>query len=136
MQIVIAGDGKPYMQKKKRRRRRYKLSAKRRAQLRTAARRVKVPVLTGAAVGIPVIDALNYSKGRRGMARLNYFLARLFESFTGVYIDPRGTGATFRYQGAARGLVPLVVVTVLKRFRLFSGLNRILSRYRLPVTMG
>lgn len=127
--------GKTYLQKRRRTKKRYKLSKKTRDKISRNARKLKIPILTSAALALPTMDAWqdaanNAPKTIQG--RVSKFSRRLVANFTGFYLDDLGK-AHWNWRHAAKGLLPLAAVMGAKRFGIFKSANKALASAKLPV---
>ena len=130
-----ASDGTILLEKKKQRRRRFKTSAKTRARIRTAARKFKLPVLTGAAVALPVIDAIQSAKGLPdATSKLRQFSKSIVRSYTGLDFTP--DGVKFDFGAALRGWGPLIGIGILKKTPFLRGVQRMVAKLGFPVSFS
>lgn len=131
--VVVGGDGKTYLTGKGRRR--YKQSAATRKKRAAALRRFKIPVLSTAAVGIPLFTALGRAGSLNSVAGWANFGREYLSYYTGVYIA-EGGGATFSFSRLATGAVPLLAVVIARRFGIFKGVNQQLGRMKIPLRLS
>lgn len=138
MRIFSGPDGKMYQQEKKRSRRSYKTPAKIRKKMAAAARRAKFPLLTMAAVGLPVFYSVGQAGGfnqlfsrRGGFNFLRYMLA----SYTGVMIYDGGT-ARFEPQRMLFGLVPAAAVFGINKTGILKPVNQKLAKMKIPLRIS
>ena len=130
---LVEVGGKVYRTNKGRRR--YKTSAATRKKRAAALRRFKIPVLTTAAVGIPLFTALGRAGNIGSVSGLKTFGREYLSYYTGVYIN-EGGGATFSFSRLATGVVPLVAVVIARRFGIFKGVNQQLGRMKIPLRLS
>lgn len=131
---VIERAGKAYVTTKGRRK--FKTPSKTRRRIAAGLRRLKFPVLTGVAVGLPLFMASDAAGGFTqvfsarggklfGNAILGYYTG--FSPLSSVKFDIRRM---------AVGLLPLVGLVMIKRFGVFRGINQNLSRMRIPLRLS
>ena len=127
-----------YIQKQKKRKRTYKMPKAQRQKIAAAARRFKFPILTGAAVGLPIIISVDKAGGmsnlftRSGMFK---FSREMLASYTGVFIEGGG-GVAFVPHLMLRGLVPIAIVAAVNRLGLLKTANQKLAKTRLPLRLS
>ncbi len=134
---VVAVGAKTFLQKKTRRRRRFKLPAKTRQKMAASARRIKIPILTLVAVGIPIITAAGGAGGltnalssQKGFIK---FGSQLLMKFTGI--NPQQPQTGFQFKQFMQGGGPLIALAILRRSGVFKGVNQQLGRARLPLRL-
>jgi len=144
MKIIPSGysvknvDGKTYLQKRRRSRKRYKLSKKTRDKISRNARKFKLPILTGAALALPAMDAWNDAANnapKTVQGRVSKFSRRLIANYTGFYLDDLGR-VSFNWRHAAKGLLPLAAVMGAKKIGIFKGANKALGSAKIPVRLS
>lgn len=119
----------------KTRRRRFKLPAKTRRKIAANARKMKIPVLTLAALSPSIFGVTDAFRGRSFQDGMNLAGRRLLQNFAGVSVANDGT-AKFTPATAMKGLLPLGILTFVKRFGVFKGANQALAKSRLPVRLS
>jgi len=144
MKIIPSGytvrdvGGKTFLQKKRRSRKRYKLSKKTRDKISRNARKFKLPILTGAALALPAMDAWNDAANnapKTVQGRVSKFSRRIVANYTGIYLDDTGK-VNFNWRHAAKGLLPLAAVMGAKRLGIFKGANKALASAKIPVRLS
>lgn len=113
-------------------RRRYKMSAKARRAMAAARKRFYVPILTSAAVGVPVWFAWQNAKSYSGSEKLAEFGGSLLAYYTGFY--PK-TG-DWKFKRLQYGLIPLGILVAVKKIGLFKGVNQVLARAKVPLRLS
>ena len=121
MRIVTGDDGKSYMTPKTRGRKRYKTPVAVRKKMAAAARRVKIPALTLAALGVGTIPALKIGfegdwDGAGNMILRNY---------TGLSGD-----GSFEFGRMKKGLLPLGMVFLINKTGILTPVNKKLASIR------
>jgi len=141
MQIVPSGysvkevGGKTFLQKKRRSRKRYKLSKKHRQAIARSAKKMKIPILGVAAVGMPVLSAVKDAQKYTKMSdKVDSFGRSLLASFTGVSIWG-DRSVHFQPSLALRGLVPLGIYAGLSKFGILKMGNKVLAKTKLPIRL-
>lgn len=133
------------VQKKKVSRRRFKLPAKTRARMRTAARRIKIPVLSVGANIVPVVQGADWFMNiaiKPGIAPRSKALTgfnAIMSPYTGVQMFPTGvTGIGVRLAPAelAKGLLPNAIVWGIRKLGIFKSTNARLSKMRIPISLS
>ena len=126
--IVMGADGKTYLTGKSRRR--YKTPAAVRKKIAAGARRFKVPVLTTAAVAAGTWEPIkNLVQGNAQEAgRI------LLRNYTGVDIQDGSASFNFRYM--LNGLVPILVVGLVRRTGVFKKVNTTLAKSKIPLRLS
>ena len=121
MKIFNGSDGKSYMQEKTRSRKKYKTPAKVRRKMAAAARRVKVPVLTLAALGVGTVPAfqMGFAGNWAGAGDL------ILRNYTGFSVD-----GSFQFGRMASGLLPLGMVFLINRTGILKPVNQKLAKIR------
>ena len=141
MSIVPSGyavreaGGKTFLQKRRRSRKRYKLSKKHRQAIARSAKKMKIPILGIAAVGMPALSAFKDTQKYTKMSdKLDAFGRSLLASFTGVSIWG-DRSVHFQPSLALRGLVPLGIYAGLSKFGILKMGNKVLAKTKLPIRL-
>ena len=130
---IVERGGKAYVTT--RGHRKYKTPAKVRGRIAAGLRRFKAPLLTIAAIGIPIGTAMtaagsfNAIFSRGGFIRFGDSLMRSYTGFSPVK-------SNFDIRRLGTGLAPLVVLMAVKRFGVFRGVNNQLARMRIPIRLS
>lgn len=121
MKIITGPDGRSYQTPKTRSRKKFKTPAKVRAKMASAARRIKVPVLTLSALGVGTIPAfqLGFSGNWAGAGDL------ILRNYTGFSVD-----GSFRFGRMASGLLPLGMVFLINKTGILKPVNKKLASIR------
>lgn len=114
-----------------------KMPKEQRDRIRAAARKMKVPLLTAAAIGVPVFSAMKFAKEQGGDFQRKAFMfsREILSSYTGIQVSSDGT-TTFKLERMQKGLLPLAILTGVKRLGIFRGANTGLTKARLPFLLG
>lgn len=136
---VLSKKGNKLTLMRKVRHRVHKLSKKVRDAMSAARRRFKIPLLSGAAVAIPGLQAIESANKYGGISNINGLkvgLANLLASYTGFYFDPLGgSKPTWSLWNLMRGAGTLLAVKLTKRFGIFKGVNSMLTQNKIPVAL-
>ena len=119
---------------KKTRSRSRKLSKRQRMAISKAAKKFKLPVLT-LGVQLPWLSKSVEVFGANGsnLKALKYVGEQvILPSFTGIHIDSAGN-ATFDLKNLYLGLLPNVLLYGVSKTGVFRGINRNLSKMKLPL---
>lgn len=130
---VVERGGKAYVTT--RGRRQYKTPAKTRKRIAAGLRRIKLPLLTMAAVGIPIGTAITRAGGMGRVFSTAGFTAfgnSLIMSYTGY--SP--VAKNWRLERLMEGLLPLGALMVVRRLGVFRGVNNQLTRMRVPFRLS
>nr|BDI55274.1 MAG: hypothetical protein [uncultured archaeon] len=133
---IVERGGKAYVTTKGHRR--YKTPAKVRRRISAGLRRMKLPLLTIAAGGVPLYLAGTTAGGLTKVftQRGSFVFGReLLSYYTGIYIESANV-IKFIPQRMMVGLLPLVGLMMIKRFGVFRGVNRSLGRMRIPLRLS
>ena len=121
-----------YIQKVKRRRKTYKMPKAQRQKIAAAARKIKIPALTTAAVLTPTIKAWRNARALTGTDKLEEFGCSMLAYYTGFY--PK-TG-DFKFSRLSYGLFPLLAVVVVRKLGVFKGVNSQLAKMKIPLRLS
>lgn len=131
---IVERAGKAYVTTKGHRR--FKTPAKTRKRIAAGLRRMKFPMLTIAAIGIPVGTAVTQAGGLTNVFTLGGFRqfgSSLLGSYTGF--NPI-SGTKFDIRRLGTGLAPLVALIAIRRLGVFRGVNNQLARMRIPLRLS
>ena len=131
--LVVGGDGKTYLTGKSRRR--YKTPKAVRNKIAASARRLKIPVLTTAAVGIPFAFAFAAMQRHGGAGTAEgwkWFGSNLIAYYTGY--APMTNDFDFKRLGY--GLLPLVAVSLIRKSGITRTPNAMLAKMRIPLRLS
>lgn len=131
--IVTQVGNELVLTKKKRSVRRFKTSKKTRDKISRAARKFKIPIITGAAIALPLAIAITEGmKPAANSEKVKAFSRNILNSYTGIDIVERN----FKLSRMATGTLPLIGAMIARRSGLFKGANRALSRLKVPVSLS
>lgn len=131
--IKIGADGKTYLVSKGRRK--FKTPAKTRKKIAAGLRRVKWPVLTIAAVGLPLGMAVTNAGGLNRIFSAEGF--KLFSnSMVAYYTGFSPLEKNWDMGRLMYGLGPLLGVVAVRRLGVFRGVNNQLARMRIPLRLS
>ena len=126
--IVTGADGKAYLTGKSRRR--YKTPAAVRRKIAAGARRFKIPVLTTAAVAAGTWQPIQLLMQGQGQEAGRVLL----RNYTGV--DIQDGSAQFKFRYMLNGIVPLLVVGIVRKTGVFKQVNTTLAKSKIPLRLS
>jgi len=121
-------EGTKLVQKSKQRRKQYKTPKAARQKIAAAARRAKIPLLTGGALAIGTIPALQLFARGAWNAGGN----QLVMNYTGFSTYD----GSFRFRRLGKGLLPLLAIMLVNRTGILKPVNQKLAKMRIPLRLN
>ena len=124
-----------YIQKQKRSRKTFKMPKAQRQKIAAAARRFKFPILTAAAIGVPLAFSIAAAQRHGGLFSTEgakWFGSNMLAYYTGFAPMTQD----FEAKRLMYGLVPLIATMVLRRSGITKAPNAMLAKMRIPLRLS